>query len=102
MTRSEQWRIVVVLAGGLAPLAALVGLVPGYFLGDGSLPSTLVGGAIGLLIGVGMLSFQVSWGVGLISRDLREEPFLVALLVNSVTWLAIIFVGGRPLFGRAL
>ena len=93
MTRSEQWRLVFVLAGGLAPVAALVGLVPGYFLGDGSVQAVLVGGLIGLLIGVGMVSFQVSWGVGLISRRIREAPFLVVLLTKSVAWLAIIFVG---------
>jgi len=93
MTRSEQWRLVLTLSGGLAPLAALLGLIPGYFLGDGSLPAALSGALIGFLIGAGMVSFQVSWGVGLIARRIREAPFLVVLLTKSLAWLVIIFFG---------
>jgi len=93
MTRTEQWRLVLTLSAGLAPLAALMGLIPGYFLGDGSLLAVLSGGLIGFLIGTGMGSFQVSWGVGLIARRIREAPFLAVLLTKSVAWLVIIFLG---------
>lgn len=93
MTRSEQWRAVLFYAAIIAPVAALIGLIPGYFVGDGSAKETLTGGAIGLLIGTGMASFQVSWGVGLIARRLREAPFLVVLGARTFCWLAIIAVG---------
>ena len=93
MTRYEQWRLVLTLSGGLAPIAALLGLIPGYFVGDGSLPAALSGALIGFLIGAGMVSFQVSWGVGLIARRIRESPFLVVLLTKSLAWLVIIFFG---------
>jgi adenylate cyclase len=93
MTRSEQWRLVLSLALGLCPLAALIGLVPGYFLGDGNLRTMITGGFIGLLIGLGMVAFQVSWGVGLIPNRIREAPFLVVLFTVSFAWLVIIVVG---------
>jgi len=93
MTRTEQWRTVLFFTAILAPVAGLVGIVPGYFLGNGSVSSILTGAAIGLLIGTGMVAFQVGWGVGLIARRLREAPFLVVLGVRTFCWLAIIVLG---------
>jgi len=102
MNRTEQWRAVLLFTGALAPVAAIVGIIPGYFLGDGSAMSMLTGALIGLLIGTGMVGFQVSWGVGLIARRLREAPFLVVLAVKTFAWLAIIVVGlAIPLFAVA-
>lgn len=93
MTRAEQWRTVARFTGILGPLAALVGIVPGYFLGDGSAASIGTGALIGFLIGTGMVAFEVSWGVGLISRSIREAPFLAVIAAKSVSWLAIIVIG---------
>ena len=70
-----------------------VGLIPGYFLGDGSLRSTVSGGLIGLLISFGMVLFEVSWGVGLIPRRWREARFIVILITRSLAYMTIIVVG---------
>jgi adenylate cyclase len=105
VTRSEQWRIVVRVIAVAAPLGALIGMIPGYVLGDGSARSVLTGALIGLLVTVGMLVFEVGWAVGLVPRGWREAPFLVVLVTRSLAWLAIIVaaialplltVGGVP------
>lgn len=93
MTRAEQWRVVVRVVSVTAPLGALVGCVLGYFLGDGDAKSIAAGGLIGLLVAFGMVTFNVSWAVGLVPRRWREAPFLVVLVTRSVTWLVIIVVG---------
>ncbi len=92
MTSSEQWRIVVRVVAVIAPLGALVGMIPGYLLGDGSTRSVLTGALIGFLINLGMVTFHVGWAVGLIPRAWREAPFLVVLVTRSLVWLAIIVV----------
>jgi adenylate cyclase len=93
MTRAEQWQAVRHMALRYGPLAALIGLVPGYFIGDGSILAVVTGGLIGLLIGTGMVVFEVSWGIGLIPRAWREAPFLTVVLTKSLVWLVIIVVG---------
>ena len=93
MTRAEQWRTVLKMSAILAPFAALLGMVPGYFLGGGAAAAMITGALIGILIGAGMVSLEVAWGVGLIPRAWREAPFLVVLLSKSLVWLAIICVG---------
>lgn len=77
MTRAKKWRTVLLVVAVVAPLGALIGLVPGYFLGDGGARSIVAGGLIGLLVPVGMVTFDVSWGVGLTSRRWREARFLL-------------------------
>jgi len=93
MTQAERWRTVGLFTGILGPLAALLGIIPGYFLGDGSLASIATGALIGFLIGTGMVGFEVAWGVGLIARRIREAPFLGVIAAKSVAWLAIIVIG---------
>ena len=93
MTTSEQWWIVVRVAAGVAPLGALIGMIPGYVLGDGSTRSIVTGALIGALVSGGMVVFEVAWAVGLIPRGWREAPFLVVLITRSLAWLAIIVAG---------
>jgi len=93
MTRAEQWRVVTRVVAVAAPLGALVGFVLGYFLGDGGARSLAAGGLIGLLVAFGMVTFNVSWAVGLVPRRWREAPFLVVLVTRSLTWLVIIVLG---------
>ncbi len=93
MTRAEKWRTVIRVVAAMAPLGALVGLVPGYFLSDGDTRSIVAGGLIGLFVAAGMVAFSVSWAVGLISRRWQEAPFLVVLVTRSLAWLVIIVVG---------
>ncbi len=90
VTRSEQWQIMVRVIAVVAPLGALIGLIPGYVLGDGTTRSIVTGALIGLLIAAGMVAFDVGWAVGLIPRGWREAPFLVVLITRSLAWLAII------------
>ncbi|HEX9854493.1 MAG TPA: adenylate/guanylate cyclase domain-containing protein [Acidimicrobiia bacterium] len=93
MTTSEQWRIVMRVAAVVAPLGALIGMIPGYFLGDGSARSLITGALIGALVSGGMVAFEVAWAVDLIPRQWREAPFLVVLVTRSLAWLAIIVAG---------
>ncbi|MDJ0923942.1 MAG: adenylate/guanylate cyclase domain-containing protein [Acidimicrobiia bacterium] len=90
MTRSEQWQIMARVLAAVTPLGALIGLIPGYFLGDGTTRSIVTGALIGFLIAAGMVAFDVGWAVGLIPRGWREAPFLVVLVTRSLAWLAII------------
>ncbi len=98
MTRAEKWRTVGQVVAIFAPLCAVGGLVPGYFLGDGGIRSIVAGSLISLLIAAGMVTFEVSWTIGLVPRQWREAPFLVVLVTRSLVWLLIIVVGiGVPL-----
>ncbi len=90
VTRSEQWQIMARVLAAVTPLGALIGLIPGYFLGDGTTRSIVTGALIGFLIAAGMVAFDVGWAVGLIPRGWREAPFLVVLVTRSLAWLAII------------
>lgn len=93
MTRAEQWRIVLRALAVVVPMGALIGLIPGYFLGDGALRSIIAGGLIGIFVSGGIAMFDVAWSVGLIPRGWTEAPFLVVLITRSIVWLAIIVVG---------
>ncbi len=92
MTRAEKWLTVTRVVAITAPLGVMVGLVPNVLGNDGS-RSIVAGGLIGLLITVGMVSFEVSWAVELIPRRWREAPFLAVLVTRSLVWLAIIVIG---------
>ncbi|MCP3977175.1 MAG: hypothetical protein GY720_22020, partial [bacterium] len=76
MTRTEKWLTVTRVVAITAPLGVMVGLVPNV-LGNDGIRSIVAGGLIGLVITVGMVSFEVSWVVELIPRRWREAPFLV-------------------------
>lgn len=93
MTNAEKWRLVVRIAAITAPPGALIGVVLGFFLGGGTTRSMSSGALIGFLISIGMVAFEVSWAVGLISRSWREAPFLVVLFTRSLVWLGIILIG---------
>ena len=92
MTKTEKWRAVARVVAITAPVGVVVGVVPNLLLNDG-VRSIVAGGLIGLLITVGMVSFEVSWAVELIPRRWREAPFLVVLVTRSLVWLAIIVLG---------
>lgn len=92
MTRADKWRAVVRVVAITAPFGALVGVVPNV-LGDDGARSIAAGGLIGLLITVGMVSFEVSWAIELVPRRWREASFLVVLTTRSLLWLAIIGIG---------
>ena len=77
----------------VAPIGAIIGLIPGFFLGDGSARSIVTGAAIGFVIGFGMAAFDTAWAVGIIPRAWTEAPFLVVLITRSLSWLVIIVVG---------
>lgn len=93
MTRTEKWRTVGKITAMLAPIGALVGLIPGLFLGDDGPRSVVAGAVIGFLISAGMVAFEVAWGVGLVPRRWREASFLFVLVTRSLVWLTIIVVG---------
>jgi adenylate cyclase len=92
MTRAEKWQTVVRVVAITAPLGIVVGVVPNI-LGNDGIRSIVAGGLIGLLITIGMVSFEVSWAVGLPARRWREAPFLVVLVTRSLVWLMVIVVG---------
>ena len=99
MTRAEKWQTVARVVGITAPFGVVVGVVLNMF-GNGGGRSIAVGGVIGLLITVGMVSFEVSWAVDLIPRQWKEASFLVILITRSLVWLAIILIGiSVPLLG---
>ena len=92
MTRAEKWKTVARMVAITAPFGVIVGVVPNVIGEDGS-RSIAAGALIGLLITIGMVSFEVSWAVELIPRPWREAPFLVVLTTRSLVWLAIIAIG---------
>ncbi len=92
MTDAEKWRTVSRVLVIAAPGGILIGLIAGYALGDGGPRSIVAGGVIGLFTATGMVTFEVSWAVGLISQRWTEAPFLVVLITRSLAWLAIIIV----------
>ena len=89
MTRSEKWRIVVVIVAISAMPGAGIGAFLGWRFGDGP-ASVIAGGLVGLSITAGMVAFDTSWAVGLIPRRWREGPFLVVIVSRSLVWLTII------------
>ena len=97
MTEAEKWRILAQVLAVTVPIGMLIGLGLGWLIG-GSGESMAAGSLIGLLVTAGIVSFDVSWAVGLIPRRWRESPFLVVLLSRSLVWLTVIVVGiGLPL-----
>ena len=92
MTQAEKWRLLVRILAVTVPLGTLVGLGLGWIIG-GSGESVLPGAVIGFLIASGIISFDVSWALGLIPRGWREAPFLVVIVSRSLVWLTVIVVG---------
>jgi adenylate cyclase len=92
VTEAEKWRTLGQVLAVTVPLGTLVGLGLGWLIG-GSAESMVAGAAIGFLVSAGIVSFDVSWEVGLIPRGWRESPFLVVLVTRSLVWLAVIVVG---------
>lgn len=92
MTRAEKWRTLARVLAVTVPMGTLIGLGLGWLVG-GAGASMASGTAIGFLISAGIVSFDVSWVLGLIPRRWREAPFLVVLVTRSLVWLAIIVVG---------
>jgi adenylate cyclase len=98
MTEAEKWRILAQVLAVTVPMGTLIGLGLGWLIGGDSGESMAAGALIGLLVTAGIVTFDVSWAVGLIPRGWREAPFLVVLFTRSLVWLAIIVVGiGLPL-----
>ncbi len=92
MTPAEKWRTVARVLAVTVPIGSLIGLALGWLIG-GPGDSIVAGAAIGLLVTAGMVTFNVSWAVGLIPRSWRESPFLVVLFTRSLVWLAVIVAG---------
>ncbi len=98
MTEAEKWRILAQVLAVTVPMGTLIGLGLGWLIGGDSGESMAAGALIGLLVTAGIVTFDVSWVIGLIPRGWRESPFLVVLVTRSLVWLAIIVVGiGLPL-----
>jgi adenylate cyclase len=92
LTEAEKWRTLAQILAVTVPLGTLIGLGLGWLIG-GAGESMAAGAAIGFLVSAGIVSFDVSWAVGLIPRAWREAPFLVVLVTRSLVWLAVIVVG---------
>ncbi len=92
MTQAEKRRTLGRALAVTIPPGALIGFGLGLLLGGAS-ASAVAGAVIGLLITAGMVTFNVSWAVGLIPRGWRESPFLVVLVTRSLVWLTVIIVG---------
>ena len=92
VTQAEKWRTLGRALAFTIPPGALIGFGLGLLLG-GAGASAAAGAVIGLLITAGMVTFNVSWAVGLIPRGWRESPFLVVLVTRSLVWLVVIIVG---------
>jgi len=92
MTEAEKWRTLAQVLGITVPIGTLIGLGIGWLIG-GAGASMAAGSAIGLFVTAGIVSFDVSWAVGLIPRRWRESPFLVVLITRSLVWLTVIVVG---------
>jgi len=98
MTEAEKWRTLAQVLAVTVPTGALIGLGLGWLIGGDSGESMAAGAVIGFFVTAGIVTFDVSWTLGLIPRRWREAPFLVVLITRSLVWLAIIVVGiGLPL-----
>ena len=91
MTEAEKWRILARVLAVTVPLGTLIGFGLGWLIGGAE--ASTAGAVIGLLITAGMVTFNVSWAVGLIPSGWRESPFLVVLVTRSLVWLVVIVVG---------
>lgn len=92
MTNAEKWRTLAQVLAVTVPIGMLIGLALGWLIG-GEGASMAAGAVIGLFVTAGIVSFDVSWALGLIPRRWRESPFLVVLVTRSLVWLAVIVVG---------
>ncbi len=92
MTEAEKRRTLARILAVTVPVGTLIGFGLGWVNG-GAGASMAAGALIGLLITAGIVSFNVSWTVGLIPRRWRESPFLVVLVTRSLVWLVVIVVG---------
>jgi adenylate cyclase len=92
VTEAEKWRTLARVLAVTVPVGALIGLGLGWLIGGVGM-SMVAGAVIGLLITAGIVTFNVSWTVGLIPRGWREAPFLVVLITRSMVWLAVIVFG---------
>jgi adenylate cyclase len=92
VTPAEKWRTLTQVLAITVPTGTLIGLGLGWLIG-GTAASLVAGAVIGLLVTAGMVSFNVSWAVGFVSRRWREAPFIVVVVTRSLVWLAIIVVG---------
>ena len=91
VTEAEKWRILARVLAVTVPLGTLIGFGLGWLIGGAG--ASTAGAVIGLLITAGMVTFNVSWAVGLIPSGWRESPFLVVLVTRSLVWLVVIVVG---------
>jgi adenylate cyclase len=92
VTEAEKWRTVGRLVVVTLPPGALIGFGLGLLIG-GAGSAAVAGALIGVLITAGMVTFNVSWAVGLIPGGWREAPFLVVLVTRSLVWFLVILVG---------
>jgi adenylate cyclase len=92
VTEAEKRRTLGQILAVTVPLGTVVGFGLSVLIG-GAGASTAAGAVIGFLVTAGMVTFNVSWAVGLIPRRWREAPFLVVLVTRSLVWLAVIVVG---------
>ena len=92
MTEAEKWRTLAQVLAVTVPIGTLIGFGLGWLIA-GAGASMAAGAVVGLLIAAGIVSFNVSWTVGLIPRRWRESPFLVVLVTRSLVWLVVIIVG---------
>jgi adenylate cyclase len=92
VAQAEKWRTLGRALAITIPPGALIGLGLSLLIG-GRGASAVAGAVIGGLITAGMVSFNVSWAVGLIPLGWRRAPFLVVLVTRSLVWLLVIIVG---------
>jgi adenylate cyclase len=92
VTEAEKWRSLARILAVTIPVGTLIGFGLGWLSG-GAGASMAAGAIIGLLITAGIVTFNVSWTVGLIPRRWREAPFLVVLVTRSLVWLVVIVAG---------
>ena len=92
MTEAEKWRTLAQVLTITVPPGTVIGFGLGWLIG-GAGASMAAGAVIGLLITAGMVTFNVSWAIGLIPRRWREAPFLVVLVTRSLVWIVVIVVG---------
>jgi adenylate cyclase len=92
VTDAEKWRTLGQVLAASVPAGTLIGLGLGWLIA-GAAESMVAGAVIGLLITAGIVTFNLSWAVGLIPRRWREAPFLVVLVTRSLVWFTIIVLG---------
>lgn len=92
MTETDKWRVMARVLVVTVPLGGLIGIGLGWLIAASG-RGMAAGAMIGVLIAAGIISFDVSWTLGLIPRRWREAPFLVVMITRSLVWLAVIVLG---------